>query len=108
VAYGSHTIEVRREGYEPFGKTIDVSAENNVVQGSLVKLAPGSIEFRITPWADIYVDGELISQGKPHAVWSADAGKHEIRLRHPSYPEVNETVTVKPNETLVYEKKFTG
>jgi hypothetical protein len=108
VPYGSHRIEVRREGYETYVTTIDVSAENNVVQGNLVKLAPGKIEFRIEPWADIYVDGELKSQGKPYFLMPADAGKHEIRLLHPSYPEVKETVTVNPNETCVYSKKFTG
>ena len=108
VAYGPHRIEVRREGYEPFVTTIDVSAENNLVQGSLVKLAPGWILFQIEPWADIHVDGELKSSGKPYLLMRADAGKHEIRLRHPSYPEVQETVTVASNDTTRVAKKFTG
>jgi hypothetical protein len=108
VAYGSHRIEVRREGYETYATTIDVSAENNVVQGNLAKLAPGWILFQIEPWADIHVDGALKSQGKPYLVIPADAGRHEIRLRHPSYPEVQETVTVTPNDTTRVQRKFTG
>ena len=108
VSYGSHKIEVRREGYAPFVTTIDVSAENNLVQGDLVKLAPGWILFQIEPWADIHVDGALKSQGKPYLLIPADAGKHEIRLRHPSYPEVQETVTVTPNDTTRVQRKFTG
>ena len=108
VPYGSHAIEVRREGYEPFARTIDVSADNNLLQGNLVKLAPGWILFQIEPWADIHVDGALKSSGKPYLVIPADAGKHEIRLRHPSYPEVQETVTVTPNDTTRVQRKFTG
>lgn len=60
----------------------------------------GSLRILITPWADVYVDGQHVGQ-TPMDELQIPAGRHTVFLRHPSLGEKKEDIEVRPNESIV-------
>jgi serine/threonine protein kinase len=52
----------------------------------------GILSIDVTPWADVSIDGKPIGD-TPKEV-RITAGKHKIRLSHPQFGEIHQTVTV--------------
>jgi serine/threonine protein kinase len=61
------------------------------------KAAPGQLAVKVTPWAQVYVDGALVGE-TPRTVTLAP-GAHQIRIHNPELGRTeNRTVTIAPGE----------
>lgn len=69
--------------------------------------APGSEKARVRvlahPWADVYVDGQLVDTTPVGHPLLLSPGRHEIVFRHPRASEQRRSIEVAPGEALTVE-----
>jgi hypothetical protein len=95
VAAGEHQIELVNEalGYrearvmrvEP-GRTVSLAIE----------LPQGTLALNATPWAEVWVDGQLVGE-TPIGNLPVTIGPHEVIFRHPELGERRHAITVTTN-----------
>jgi class 3 adenylate cyclase len=68
--------------------------------------APGSLEFAITPWGEVYVDGAKRGVSPPMTQIPIAPGKHSIEIRNTSFPSYNTTVEVSSGAQSKIKYKF--
>lgn len=95
IEEGSHSVELRKEGYRYERMSITVPYPNDRLTVRMVELDPGNIVLRIVPWADLYVDGELLEKESLGATISLKAGMHTVELRHKDYGIFRDTLWVR-------------
>ncbi len=74
-------------------------------QGKL-ELAPtqaGYLRVVAQPWADVYVDGELVDTTPFARLIPLAPGLHYVKLAHPSAPEERRTISLSTGETVVLD-----
>jgi len=71
-----------------------------------VEEASAVLQMRVTPWAEVSVDGAPIGT-TPIKPLSLTAGVHTIRLTHPDYKPLQRRVTLRPGETTKLEIDLT-
>ncbi len=54
----------------------------------------GRLELVIVPWADVYVDGELLVRRRPTVGLSLSPGPHRLRLVNPNFGTIDTTLIV--------------
>jgi hypothetical protein len=107
LEYGEHDIVFRKDGYLPCTVAVEVSSQDHVVDEELVKLPPGTLEVRVVPYADIWIDGKLMEEQKSHGEFPGlDQGWHEIRLIHPKFPPQTMSVYIQSNEVTKVSHEF--
>ncbi|MFZ5558009.1 MAG: adenylate/guanylate cyclase domain-containing protein [Pseudomonadota bacterium] len=83
-----------------------VPAPERRAQASPAAEKPGTIEFAITPWGEIYVDGKLKGVSPPVQKLEVAPGAHEIEIRNSDLPTHRRTVAVEPGEVVKIRHKF--
>lgn len=106
VTEGAHDLELRMAGYKTVRKRVSVSIDDNVVRETLVPLPPGVLEFRVHPYADIWINGELVKEGVPNAKISLAPGSYSIKLENPHFGSRTRDVQVMSGDTLVVDYDF--
>ena len=98
LPYGTHTLAVDVEGYEPWTRTITlgeggysatVAPEQIVTTGRLL-IAP-------EPWANVTIDGSSLGQ-TPMAPIDLEEGSHTVLLTNPDYEDQTVTVNIVAGE----------
>ncbi|NNF57928.1 MAG: protein kinase [Rhodothermaceae bacterium] len=69
-----------------------------IVPPSEPSAAPGRLTVTVRPWATVFVDGRQVGESDLVEVEGLAAGAHRVVLRHPDFPDVEETVTVRAGE----------
>jgi len=69
--------------------------------------APGLLQFRVSPWAEVSVDGKVVGT-TPFKPVRLEAGDHEVILNevilsNPSFMPLHKKVTILPGQTLMLE-----
>ena len=64
------------------------------------------IQFAITPWGEVYVDGKRKGASPPLTSVPIAPGKHRIEIRNTAFPPYFKTYEFKPNEKLKISHKF--
>jgi serine/threonine-protein kinase len=67
---------------------------------------PTSLSLGISPWGEVYVDGNKKGVSPPINTVSVTPGKHEIEIRNTTFPPYKQTVDLKPGEQLKIRHKF--
>jgi class 3 adenylate cyclase len=67
---------------------------------------PGSLEFAITPWGEVYVDGAKRGVSPPMTQIPIAPGKHSIEIRNTSFPSYTTTVEVSSGAQSKIKYKF--
>jgi hypothetical protein len=106
VSQGRHTLLLRRDGYHPRQRTVDVPAPGNLVRETLELLPPGTLVIRVQPYADIYVDGELKESGAVYFSQELPQGPHTVLLRHPHLGDHETVVEVRSEQTTNCDHDF--
>ncbi len=57
------------------------------------------ITFAITPWGEIYIDGNKVGASPPLKELHVPAGKHRIEIRNLNFTAYSETVDLRPDTT---------
>jgi class 3 adenylate cyclase len=68
--------------------------------------APGSLDFAITPWGEIYVDGAKRGVSPPLTQIQIAPGKHAVEIRNTSFPSYTTTVEVTSGAQSKIKYKF--
>lgn len=107
ITQGSHRLELRREGYQPVSKSITIPATNNMVDIVMSELPPGKLIFEINPYAELWINGELIERDAVHKQIELKPGTYNIDLRHPHYGTRTYTIELKSGEVITRRYNLT-
>ena len=58
----------------------------------------GLLQIVVVPWADVFIDGQQVGTTPMDKV-SLKAGTHHVRLRYPTYENVERTIVIRPGQT---------
>lgn len=99
LSESSSTITLDNPGFPP------ITVETDVILGDTVSVSialadyVGRIAFKVTPWANVYIDNRLKGTTPLPGVLYVSPGVHAIRLEHPSLGRIERTISVKAGET---------
>jgi hypothetical protein len=65
-----------------------------------------TLQFAISPWGDVYVDGKRKGASPPLTNVSIAPGKHKIEIRNTTFPPYSQTHEIRPSEKLKISHKF--
>jgi class 3 adenylate cyclase len=68
--------------------------------------APALLQFAISPWGDVFVDGKRQGASPPLMNLSVAPGKHTIEIKNTTFRAYSQTVDLKPGEKLRITHKF--
>jgi hypothetical protein len=69
----------------------------------LVPAASGGLRVLATPWAEVWVDGQIVETTPFARAVPLAAGPHYVRLRHPNAPDEKRVINVTPGETVTLD-----
>lgn len=98
-AAAASAMQTRR----PAGDTNSGQAANGAIAGgdaAPVETAPGWLMVQCLPWADVYIGERKIDTTPLDSALRLPAGAHQLRLRHPGYPDYAEMLEVRPGIRL--------
>lgn len=105
---GDHRVTLSLAGYRPAERTFAVPLADGMLTVDLEPLPPGRLVFQISPYAELWIDGELVNRAAVYeTVGDLSPGEHRLRLRHP-WGVVDTTVVVEPGQERVIRHTFTG
>ncbi|MGR3174615.1 MAG: PEGA domain-containing protein [Candidatus Scalindua sp.] len=95
---GSHEVEVRKDGYDVWSKSVEVESDKKKTLTLELQINTGSISVKSEPAkARIFLDGKEVGI-TPDTLWSVTPGKHEVEIRKDRYEVWRESVDVKVGE----------
>jgi len=100
IEEGEHRILAVLDGYYDATRQINVPIPDNQMKIDLVLLPPGELVIEILPYAELWLDGELMEMDAVNYRVSLRPGRHTIKLKHPVFGEVEETVILVSGETV--------
>ncbi len=65
-----------------------------------------TIQFAITPWAEVFVDGKSFGASPPLTSLPIAHGKHVIEVINTAFPPFSQTIEIESNEQLKFSHKF--
>jgi serine/threonine-protein kinase len=74
------------------------AAFGSPVDAPIVPKNAGYIEVVVDPWADVYVDGELVVTTPSAQRIALRPGKHYVKYKNPYYLDKTQEITVRPGE----------
>lgn len=99
LEYGEHDLVFRLSGYESAKRTIDIGSPTRVIRETLTKLPQGKLIIKVVPYADIFINGELVKSQKSRYETNLDPGRYTVVLHHPS-KDSTIVVEIRPGEKV--------
>jgi hypothetical protein len=106
VAFGTHSIELRKEGFEVESREIALPVAHNLLTIDLRRLPKGKLVFRLNPYGAIYINGELRTEIAGIDSFEVEPGVYECRLTNPHFAPATYTVEVEPGRRHVVAHDF--
>jgi hypothetical protein len=110
---GYHTLEIKKEGYHPERRDLNIAAETQTTERFDLRPIIGFLSIMTEPpEAEIYIGGEKLPNTSP-TFDTLMAGEHDVQIRLPGYALFQKKITIRENETqplnvkLIYGKSFT-
>ncbi len=101
---GDYEITVTAPGYDPFVKTISVTANKKVVVKASLEYNAGSIALTVSPdGASVMLDGELVGTTPDVDLSVVHAGSHKLIITKPGFDPYARTVTVERRRELAID-----
>lgn len=79
-----------------------VEKTSPITSAALSEMSPKGealLEFRVSPWGEIYIDGQKMGVSPPLKKLTVSAGEHKIEIRNLDFTPYSETVIVKAHST---------
>jgi hypothetical protein len=73
---------------------------------SEVPVASSSVNFRVLPWGEIYINGKKRGVSPPLTTVKLKPGKYNVEVKNSSFPTYSQAVEVKPNDIIEIKHKF--
>jgi hypothetical protein len=107
VSPGVRTVELRKEGHEPWVEEINLGATDRRVFTVPLAFKYGKVEVYSSPrGASVFLDGELRGKTSPLLLEQVVPGPHELRLTLPTYEDRIKDILVERGETLTVAEKL--
>jgi hypothetical protein len=105
VSQGRHELLVRKTNYHTESRDIDVPVPGNMITVQLKRLAKGILVFRIKPYGDIVIDGQLRDRSVQYKSYELDQGIYHYDLRNEYYGSHLDSVKVVSGQadTVTYD-----
>lgn len=98
-------LKVKSVGQNESQAEVIKSIKQINVGDQIEKSGWSKLVIRVNPWADIYIDGELVGKERPNFVWQILEGSHQLELKHPQYQSKKKEIKVAVDESLkIYEE----
>ncbi len=104
---GMHVVSVSKKGFTRSEQSVNLRA--NQAQNIAFNLLPlkGKIAVLVLPWGNIYLDGQLKKrETNIREYFVLPAGKHTLKITHPTFGECREIIEVQPDTTLSFVYNF--
>lgn len=102
----THKPETHKQAKRPLRKEItSVPVEKKLARPALVA-ASGTIEFAISPWGEVVVDGTKRGVSPPLRELELPPGKHTVEIRNTTFPPRVEDLTVRSGESVRLRHRF--
>ena len=80
---------------------------DQTVQPHVAPSVPNAIiQFAITPWGEVFMDGKSQGASPPLTSLSITPGKHVIEVINTAFPPFSQTIEIDSNEQLKFSHKF--
>jgi serine/threonine-protein kinase len=100
LAEGEYTLKLVHPDYPIYTRIIEVKAEQVTnIRFSLDKLM-GFINCRVSPWGNIFVNGELKGQTPIQGLIKVVPGSIRLTIKNPNYKDIDTAFFVRANDTL--------
>ena len=90
------TVRVPAPASAPLSTTVQPKSPR---RAALNVVSQGSLTIDASPFGEVYIDGTDVGQ-TPVVEYAVAPGRHTIRIEHPGYKTVSETVQVERNSTV--------
>jgi len=94
-----YNLELKNPGFETYRR--QVAVEPGKTDSLVVNLRPraGYLALRVTPWAEVYLNGEYYDTTPLKHPISLPSGKYEIKLVNPNFSAWADSVVITAGET---------
>lgn len=65
-----------------------------------------TVTFAISPWGEVYVDGNNVGVSPPLAKLQLASGEHQVEIRNQAFEPYRDTVSLEPGKSLKIRHKF--
>jgi AAA+ ATPase superfamily predicted ATPase len=108
IDYGAHRLRISKPAHQVYEQDMVISNPSDKVDVDLAQLPPGKVVFSIQPYADVFVDDELVWEDITHREKELPPGWHQIRLEHPEFGVHVDSVNVESGRQVTVQYQFTG
>lgn len=104
---GNHLLELmnpRRPDLSAYRREIFLQpGKTDTIVVNLKARAAGSgyLQLHVTPWAEVYLNGQYRENTPLPAPLMLPSGTYELKLVHPNYPAWRDSIQIRADETLV-------
>ncbi len=100
IVPGDHRLTIKKEGYEDFSTTVNISRKQPFTVNARLEAQTGSLHVLIKPWGTLYIDDDLISENTDlKQKLNLNVGTHRIRVEHPTFGSIGKAVKINKNQT---------
>jgi|GEM_PF-339973 len=103
---GEHTLQLIHPNYPVFSKKIVINAANITQLRVNLDTLFGFLDCRVSPWAEVYVDGHLVGQTPFQSPAKLFPGEHKVVLKNSNYDESEFSVKIHQNQTYTLKYNF--
>jgi len=83
-----------------------VSASSDTPAPVVAVQAKAKVSFAISPWGEVFVDGNRVGVSPPLTSLQLEAGKHKVEIRNQAFVAYRDTVDLEPGQSLKIRHKF--
>jgi len=107
ITAGKHTIVISKNGYASYTAEINVTPGQTKSLNLTLNPAFGILNILVKPWGSIYIDNSLKKESASFVnQFELSAGKHMLKITHPSLGYWQNEITVEYNKTKKIEIDF--
>jgi serine/threonine-protein kinase len=90
----------------PLSAKPDAPESASVPASASMTQAKATVTFAISPWGEVYVDGNSVGVSPPLAALQLAPGKHEVEIRNQAFAPFRYAVNLEPGRSLKIRHKF--
>ena len=103
---GGQRPAAKEEPRENNSSSVAATPDEDVTQEAIKPVGTGMITLAISPWGEIYVDGDRVGVSPPVNEVEVAPGRRKIEIRNGSFPVHTQVVEVKADQKVRIKHKF--
>jgi len=104
---GPHKLVFTRPNFKPITQKLTLNPGEKRRLSLNFEPAYGQLVIHVLPWANIYLDGQLVKkETNIKNKFRLSAGPHRLRIENPAFTYLEQTIEIKPDQTLELKYDF--